>query len=95
MVYLHDHQNGKLLTGRSVTKIPGHEMCVGKCQNLVKLSKDIKFYIACTGKTDKMSENNAIVDNLASCLIMTRILRFSLGQIQNKSESVILKILKF
>ena len=61
-------------------------MYVQKWQNLVKLSKDIKIYMARTGKTDKTSGNNEIVDKFASCLIMTSILRFSLEQIQNKSE---------
>lgn len=55
---------------------------------MAKPSKDIKFYLAHTGKTDKMSENNEIVDKLPSCLIKTRIFKFAREQIQNKSAGM-------
>ena len=67
-----------------MTKISGHGRYEWKWKNLIKLSKDIKFNTAHTGKTDKMSENNEIVDKLGSCLIKTRILKFAREQIQNK-----------
>lgn len=62
-------------------KISGHGKYECKWQNLAKPNKDIKCY---TGKTDKTSENNKVVDKLASCLIKTRILKTSREQIQNK-----------
>lgn len=34
-------------------------------KNLAKLSKDIKFYLAHVGKTNKTSGNNEIVNKLA------------------------------
>jgi hypothetical protein len=61
----------------------------GKKKNLAKHSKDIKFYLAHIGKTNKTSENYDIVNKLASCLIKTRILQFAREQIQNKSVRMI------
>lgn len=52
---------------------------------MAKLSKNKTFYLAHTGKTDKMSENNEIVDTLTLCLIKIRILKIAREQIQNKS----------
>lgn len=58
-----------------------------------KLSKDVKYYVAHTGKTDKTSENNETLDKLAICLIKPRILNiyseFAREQIQNKSTGMI------
>lgn len=52
-----------------------------------KLGKDIKFYVAHTGKTAKTSKNNEMVDKLASCLIKTRILKFAREQFRiNQQE---------
>ena len=58
-------------------------------ENLEKLSKNINFYIVHIDRTDETSENNEIVDKLASCLIKTRILKFAREQIQNKSVRMI------
>lgn len=38
-----------------------------KWQNLVKFSKDFKFYFTHTRKTDKISESSEIVEKLTSC----------------------------
>lgn len=51
-----------------MAKISGYVRYEEKGQNLTKLSKDIRFYIAHTGKTDKMCESNEIMYKLASCI---------------------------
>jgi hypothetical protein len=43
-----------------MAKISGHERYEWKCQNLATLSKDIKFYLAHTGKTDKKSDKEIV-----------------------------------
>lgn len=52
-----------------MTKISGHGRHEWKWNKPAKLSKGIKFYVVHTGNIDKTSENNEIVDKLASCLI--------------------------
>lgn len=74
----------KTANWQEMAQIPSHEKHAWKWQNLAKLCKVIKLYVAHTGKTDKTSENNEIEHTLASCLIKTRILKFARKQIQNE-----------
>lgn len=78
----------KTANWQEMAQIPIHEKYVRKWQNLAKLCKVIKFYVAHTGKTDKTSENNETVDSLAPCLTKSRILNFASKQIQNDSEKM-------
>lgn len=57
-----------------MAKISGLWRQKWKWQNLTKLNKDIKFYGIYIGNTDRMSENNEIVDKL-TYLIKTTILK--------------------
>ena len=54
-----------------MAQISSSEKHTQEWQNVAKLCKVIKFYVAHTGKTDKTSENNEIVDKLTLCLIKT------------------------
>lgn len=49
-----------------MAKIPSPGRREQKWQKLAKHSKDTKCYVAHTGKTDKTTENNEIVDTLTS-----------------------------
>lgn len=72
-----------------MAKISGPGRHEWKGQSLVKLSEDIKLYVAHASKTDKTSENNEIVDKSASHLIKTRILKCVVEQIQTKSARMV------
>lgn len=57
-----------------------------------KLSKDFRYYVAHTGKSDKTFENNETLDKLAICLVKTRILNIYsefARETQNKSARAI------